>query len=84
MQWIPTTLSLQLHWPVLSSQVMLDDPSVLQLQGSAWKLISINTEKAKKDLKNTEKLFETLMGKQAELRFQFIQKNTNFIKNLDI
>ncbi len=48
------------------------------------KLISINTEKAKKDLKNTEKLFETLMGKQAELRFQFIQKNTNFIKNLDI
>ena len=25
--------------------------------------------------KNTEKLLETLMGKQAELRFQFIQKN---------
>ena len=48
------------------------------------KLISITTEKAKKDLKNTEKLFETLMGKQAELRFQFIQKNANFIKNLDI
>ena len=48
------------------------------------KLIAITTEKAKKDLKNTEKLFETLMGKQAELRFQFIQKNANFIKNLDI
>ena len=47
-------------------------------------LISINSEKAKKDIKNTEKLFETLMGKQAELRFQFIQKNANFIKNLDI
>ena len=47
-------------------------------------LISINTELAKKDLKTTEKLFETLMGKQAELRFKFIQNNANFIKNLDI
>jgi len=47
-------------------------------------LISINIEKAKNDIKNTEKLFETLMGKQADLRFQFIQKNANFIKNLDI
>ena len=48
------------------------------------KLTKINMEKAKKDIKNTEKLLETLMGKQAELRFQFIQKNANFIKNLDI
>ncbi len=47
-------------------------------------LILINSEKAKKDLKNTENLFETLMGKQAELRFKFIQKNANFIKNLDV
>ncbi len=47
-------------------------------------LILISSEKAKKDIKNTEKLFETLMGKQADLRFQFIQKNANFIKNLDI
>ena len=47
------------------------------------KLIAINLEKAKKDIKITEKLFETLMGKQPELRFQFIQKNANFIKNLD-
>ncbi len=47
-------------------------------------LISINSEQAKKDLKTTEKLFETLMGKQAELRFKFIQNNANFIKNLDI
>ena len=38
----------------------------------------------KKDIKNTEKLFDTLMGKQADLRFRFIQKNANFIKNLDI
>ncbi len=48
------------------------------------KLISINNEKAKKDIKNTERLLETLMGKQADLRFKFIQKNANFIKNLDI
>ena len=48
------------------------------------KLISIISDKAKKDIKKTEKLFETLMGKQADLRFQFIQKNANFIKNLDI
>ena len=47
-------------------------------------LILITSEKAKKDLNSTEKLFETLMGKQAELRFKFIQKNANFIKNLDI
>ncbi len=48
------------------------------------KLILINSEKAKKDLKNTENLFETLMGKQAELRFKFIQNNANFIKNIDV
>ena len=51
---------------------------------SKRKLISVNVKKAKNDLKNTEKLFQTLMGKQADLRFQFIQKNANFIKNLDI
>ncbi len=47
-------------------------------------LILINSEKAKKDMRNTESLFETLMGKQAELRFKFIQNNANFIKNLDV
>ena len=47
-------------------------------------LILINSEKAKKDMKNTESLFETLMGKQAELRFKFIKNNANFIKNLDV
>ena len=48
------------------------------------KLTNVNLETAKKDIKNTEKLLETLMGKQSELRFQFIQKNANFIKNLDV
>ena len=47
-------------------------------------LISITTDQGKKDLKTTDKLFETLMGKQAESRFKFIQNNANFIKNLDI
>ncbi|MDA9748935.1 type IIA DNA topoisomerase subunit B [Pelagibacteraceae bacterium] len=47
-------------------------------------LILISSEKGKKDLKNTDKLFETLMGKQAELRFHFIQNNANFIKNIDV
>ncbi len=51
---------------------------------SKRKLILINSEKAKKDMKDTESLFETLMGKQAELRFKFIQNNANFIKNLDV
>ncbi len=51
---------------------------------SKRKLILINSEKAKKNMKNTESLFETLMGKQAELRFKFIQNNANFIKNLDV
>ena len=48
------------------------------------KLISINTGKTLKNTKVTQKLFETLMGKQADLRFQYIQKNANFIKNIDV
>ena len=47
-------------------------------------LISINFEKGKKNLKTTDKLFDILMGKKAELRFQFIQNNANFIKNIDV
>ena len=47
-------------------------------------LILINSEKVKKGIKTTDKLFEILMGKKAELRFKFIQDNANFIKNLDV
>ena len=32
------------------------------------------------DIKNTENLFERLMGKKPELRFQFIQENAEFSK----
>jgi len=32
------------------------------------------------DTKETESLFERLMGKKPELRFQFIQENAEFAK----
>ena len=55
-----------------------------ELAGSILDQSGESNDKFAMRLKITEKLFETLMGKQAELRFQFIQKNANFIKNLDI
>jgi len=48
------------------------------------KLINVRIDNGKKDIKKTEGLFETLMGKKAELRFKFIQDNANFIKEIDI
>ena len=33
---------------------------------------------------DTEELVERLMGKKAELRFQFIQENAAFAKDVDI
>ena len=48
------------------------------------KLIKINIQDGKKESFNTEKLFDSLMGKKAEKRFNFIQENANFINNLDI
>ncbi len=48
------------------------------------KLIQINLYDNIKEIKKTEKLFESLMGKKAENRFNFIQENANFINNLDI
>jgi len=47
------------------------------------KLININIDKGKKDLKNTENLFEILMGKKAEFRYKFIKDNANFIQQID-
>ena len=37
-----------------------------------------------KEQKKTASLVEQLMGKKAELRFQFIQENAEFVKDLDI
>ena len=34
------------------------------------------------DAKNTENLFERLMGKKPELRFQFIQENAEFAREV--
>jgi len=33
---------------------------------------------------NTENLVERLMGKKPELRFQFIQENAQFAKEIDV
>ena len=48
------------------------------------KLIQLNLEGSLKAMNKTDKLFESLMGKKAEKRFNFIQENANFSKNLDI
>jgi topoisomerase-4 subunit B len=37
-----------------------------------------------KDIKETETLVESLMGRKAELRFQFIQENAQFVREVDI
>ena len=37
-----------------------------------------------KDIKETETLVESLMGRKAELRFQFIQENAKFVREVDI
>ena len=47
------------------------------------KLINIKSYTEKKEIKNTDKLFEILMGKKAEFRFKFIKENANFIKQID-
>ena len=48
------------------------------------KLILLKLKDGLKEVKKTEKLFESLMGKKAESRFNFIQENANFSNNLDI
>ncbi len=35
-------------------------------------------------VKETEELVESLMGRKAELRFQFIQENARFVKDVDV
>jgi topoisomerase-4 subunit B len=38
----------------------------------------------KEEIKETETLVESLMGRKAELRFQFIQENAKFVREVDI
>ena len=48
------------------------------------KLIKIGLKQGVKEERETEKLFESLMGKKAEYRFKFIQENVNFVNYIDI
>jgi topoisomerase-4 subunit B len=36
------------------------------------------------EIKETETLVESLMGRKAELRFQFIQENARFATDVDV
>ena len=47
-------------------------------------LIQIKLQDGEKENVKTEKLFNSLMGKKAENRFNFIHENANFSSNLDI
>ena len=47
-------------------------------------LIKIKLKDGAKETKKTEKLFDSLMGKKADSRYNFIQENANFINNLDV
>ena len=44
----------------------------------------LRVELAESDAKRTEALVERLMGKKPELRFQFIQENAQFAKDVDV
>jgi topoisomerase-4 subunit B len=44
----------------------------------------IKVEVAEREAKKTDSLVERLMGKKPELRFQFIQENAQFAKDVDV
>ena len=44
----------------------------------------LRVEVAEDEAKGTETLIERLMGKKAELRFQFIQENAKFVTEVDV
>ncbi len=44
----------------------------------------IRVEVAEREAKRTDSLVERLMGKKPELRFQFIQENAQFAKDVDV
>tara|TARA_Y100000590_G_C15727053_1_gene1015617 strand:+ start:1176 stop:3140 length:1965 start_codon:yes stop_codon:yes gene_type:complete len=47
-------------------------------------LLKIVFNNKKNELKKTESLISSLMGKKPELRFKFIQEKANFVNNIDI
>ena len=46
--------------------------------------VTLPDEKDRADYKKTQKLVESLMGRKPELRFDFIQKNAKFVRDLDV
>ncbi|MDD3370402.1 MAG: DNA topoisomerase IV subunit B [Alphaproteobacteria bacterium] len=47
-------------------------------------VVTIGVENVQDEIKETETLVESLMGRKAELRFQFIQENARFARDVDI
>ncbi len=75
--------------PILSRYKGLGEMPADQLKSTTMnpakrKLLNININQAKKELRETDILFESLMGKKAENRFRFIQDNANFANQIDI
>ena len=75
--------------PTLSRYKGLGEMPADQLKSTTMhpekrKLLSININQGKKELRETENLFESLMGKKAEYRFKFIQENANFTDQIYI
>ena len=75
--------------PTLSRYKGLGEMPADQLKSTTMhpdkrKLLNVNINQGKKELKETENLFEALMGKKAEYRFKFIQENANFTDQIDI
>jgi len=75
--------------PTLSRYKGLGEMPADQLKSTTMhpqkrRLINININQERKELKETENLFESLMGKKAEYRFKFIQENANFTEQIDI
>ena len=60
----------------------LKENEKIKIIDARWFLNDLN--KGKKELKETDTLFESLMGKKAEYRFKFIQENANFTNQIDI
>ena len=73
----PSTINSSVPWIPLLEQSTTMNPE-------KRKLLNVNIKQGKKELKETEKLFESLMGKKAEYRFKFIQENANFTNQIDI
>ncbi|MFA5040648.1 MAG: toprim domain-containing protein, partial [Bdellovibrionales bacterium] len=47
-------------------------------------VITRGAEDSQEEIRETETLVESLMGRKAELRFQFIQENARFARDVDV